>query len=94
MSANSLSSSHPPELMSSDHGSEPSASGSIQIGSRILPTRWFLAPLAGYTHLAFRRIIRELGGLGLATTDLVRLQGSRPLPRQPLTNARPGHWEP
>ncbi|QDT33713.1 tRNA dihydrouridine synthase [Thalassoglobus polymorphus] len=43
----------------------------IKIGTRLIPTRYFLAPLAGYTHLAFRRVIRELGGLGLATTDLV-----------------------
>lgn len=45
---------------------------SIHIGSREIPTRYFLAPLAGYTHLAFRRAIREIGGLGLATTDLVQ----------------------
>ena len=43
----------------------------ISIGSREIPSKYFLAPLAGYTHLAFRRAIRELGGLGLATTDLV-----------------------
>lgn len=43
----------------------------IRIGSRILPSRFFLAPLAGYTHLAFRTVLRELGGMGLATTDLV-----------------------
>lgn len=36
-----------------------------------MPSRVFLSPLAGYTQLAFRRAIRELGGLGLATTDLV-----------------------
>lgn len=30
-----------------------------------------LAPLAGYTNLAFRLTVRELGGLGLATTELV-----------------------
>ena len=41
------------------------------IGERRLPSRYCLAPLAGYTHLAFRRALRELGGLGLATTDLV-----------------------
>lgn len=41
------------------------------IGARLLPSRYCLAPLAGYTHLAFRRALRELGGLGLATTDLV-----------------------
>ena len=30
-----------------------------------------LAPLAGYTNLPFRLAVRELGGIGLATTDLV-----------------------
>ena len=54
---------------------------SIQIGSRVIASRFFLAPLAGYTQLAFRRALRELGGLGLATTDLVHasmlLEGKR-----------------
>ena len=36
-----------------------------------MPSRLFLAPLAGYTSLAFRRAVRSCGGLGLATTDLV-----------------------
>lgn len=53
----------------------------IRIGNRVLPSRYFLAPLAGYTHLAFRRVLRSLGGIGLATTDLVQathlLSGSR-----------------
>ncbi len=31
----------------------------------------FLSPLAGYTNLPFRLTVRELGGLDLATTDLV-----------------------
>jgi tRNA-dihydrouridine synthase B len=43
----------------------------LQIGNRLISSRYFLAPLAGYTQLAFRIAIRELGGLGLATTDLV-----------------------
>ena len=47
----------------------------LRIGQRVIPSRYCLAPLAGYTHLAFRRIIRELGGLGLATTDLVQPTG-------------------
>ncbi|MCA9025558.1 MAG: tRNA-dihydrouridine synthase [Planctomycetaceae bacterium] len=46
-------------------------SAEIEIGLRTIPSRYFLSPLAGYTHLAFRMAIRELGGLGLATTDLV-----------------------
>ena len=46
----------------------------VQIGSRHLASRFFLAPLAGYTHLAFRVMLRRLGGLGMATTDLVQSQ--------------------
>jgi nifR3 family TIM-barrel protein len=57
-------------------GHEPASEGKdrseIHIGSRTLATRYFLAPLAGYTHLAFRRVVRECGGVGLATTDLVQ----------------------
>jgi len=47
------------------------AEPALCIGGRRLPSRYFLAPLAGYTQLAFRRAVRSLGGLGLATTDLV-----------------------
>jgi tRNA-dihydrouridine synthase B len=36
-----------------------------------LKSNLFLSPLAGYTNLPFRLTIRELGGLDLATTDLV-----------------------
>lgn len=43
----------------------------IQIGNRLLSSRYFLSPLAGYTQHAFRVAIRELGGVGLCTTDLV-----------------------
>ena len=46
----------------------------LKVGSRTLPSRFFLAPLAGYTHLAFRIVMRRLGGLGLCTTDLVQAQ--------------------
>jgi nifR3 family TIM-barrel protein len=43
----------------------------LYLGQRLIPTRFFLAPLAGYTSLAFRLAVRRCGGLGLATTDLV-----------------------
>ena len=56
---------------SSSTEADSSQSGEVRIGDRLLPSRFFLAPLAGYTHLAFRTAIRELGGMGLATTDLV-----------------------
>ena len=45
--------------------------GELRLGSLQLPSRYLLAPLAGYTNLSFRLAVRELGGLGLATTDLV-----------------------
>src|SRR5262245_31879172 len=54
------------------HGALPrDESESLRLGERLIPSRYFLSPLAGYTHHAFRIAIRELGGLGLATTDLV-----------------------
>jgi len=46
------------------------ASG-LRLGTLQLASRYLLAPLAGYTNLPFRLVVRELGGLGLATTDLV-----------------------
>src|SRR5690349_21969601 len=43
----------------------------MQIGSLRLSSNLFLSPLAGYTNLPFRLTLREIGGLDLATTDLV-----------------------
>lgn len=43
----------------------------ITLGDVVVPSRFFLAPLAGYTSIAYRLVVRSLGGLGLATTDLV-----------------------
>jgi nifR3 family TIM-barrel protein len=43
----------------------------MQLGSIELKSNLFLSPLAGYTNLPFRLTLRELGGLDLATTDLV-----------------------
>ncbi|NBS87463.1 MAG: tRNA dihydrouridine synthase DusB, partial [Verrucomicrobia bacterium] len=43
----------------------------MRIGSLKLAAPLCLSPLAGYTNLPFRRVVRELGGCGMATTDLV-----------------------
>ena len=43
----------------------------IRFGSLELKSNLFLSPLAGYTNLPFRLVAREIGGLDLATTDLV-----------------------
>ncbi len=44
------------------------------IGSVALPTPILLAPMAGYSDLPFRMIVRELGGLGLAFTEMLHPQ--------------------
>ncbi|MFM2082096.1 MAG: hypothetical protein RL380_787, partial [Verrucomicrobiota bacterium] len=43
----------------------------MRLGSLTLPSHLFLSPLAGYTNLPFRLVVREVGGVGLCTTDLV-----------------------
>jgi nifR3 family TIM-barrel protein len=43
----------------------------MRIGSLQLNSNLFLSPLAGYTNLPFRLVVREVGGVGLCTTDLV-----------------------
>ncbi len=61
-------SSEPPSTVSfpSGVGLQP-----LRFGPLKLKTNLFLSPLAGYTSLPFRLTVRELGGLDLATTDLV-----------------------
>ena len=43
----------------------------MRIGLLKLESNLFLSPLAGYTNLPFRLVVREIGGVGLCTTDLV-----------------------
>ncbi|MFN5286906.1 MAG: tRNA-dihydrouridine synthase, partial [Planctomyces sp.] len=43
----------------------------MHYGSLRLQSRYLLSPLAGFTTLPFRRIVRRIGSVGLATTDLV-----------------------
>ena len=43
----------------------------LRLGSLTLRSRYVLSPLAGYTNHPYRVAVRELGGLGLATTELV-----------------------
>jgi nifR3 family TIM-barrel protein len=43
----------------------------MRLGSLQLESNLFLSPLAGYTNLPFRLVVREIGGVGLCTTDLV-----------------------
>jgi nifR3 family TIM-barrel protein len=43
----------------------------MRVGLLKLDSNLFLSPLAGYTNLPFRLVVREIGGVGLCTTDLV-----------------------
>jgi nifR3 family TIM-barrel protein len=43
----------------------------MRLGPYKLSSNLFLSPLAGYTNLPMRLTLREIGGLGWATTDLV-----------------------
>lgn len=53
----------------------PAFPGPLAYGALELTSRYLLSPLAGFTNLPFRRIVRGLGGVGLATTDLVNARG-------------------
>ncbi len=47
----------------------------LLIGDLALSSNLLLSPMAGYCDLAFRLVVRPLGGLGLACTDLVNPRG-------------------
>lgn len=47
----------------------------LRYGPLRLRSRYLLSPLAGFTNLPFRRVVHELGGVGLGTTDLVSARG-------------------
>lgn len=56
----------------------------VQIGSVRLSSNLLLSPLAGYTDLAYRQVVRPLGGLGLAFTELVNPRGLKEGTRRSL----------
>ncbi|MBL9214793.1 MAG: tRNA dihydrouridine synthase DusB [Opitutaceae bacterium] len=43
----------------------------MRIGPYTFDSNLFLSPLAGYTNLPFRLVVREIGGVDWTTTDLV-----------------------
>lgn len=49
----------------------PASRPPLKIGALTLPSRYCLSPLAKYTNLPFRLVVRACGGLGLGTCDLV-----------------------
>lgn len=63
------------DVMQPDFRKQLAAMPPLAYGGLALASRYVLSPLAGFTNLPFRRIVRELGGVGLATTDLVSARG-------------------
>lgn len=57
------------------HHPKPPDRPPVQYGNLTLRSRYLLSPLARYTNLPFRRVIHELGPVGLTTTDLVNVRG-------------------
>ncbi len=47
----------------------------VRIGPLSFPTPVVMAPLAGYSDLPFRNLVRERGGLGLAFSEMIRPGG-------------------
>lgn len=70
------------------------ASEPLRLKSLQLSSRFVLAPLAGYTTVAFRLAVRELGGVALATTDLVNARALLRFNRrtQELVQTCPADW--
>jgi tRNA-dihydrouridine synthase B len=53
----------------------PVSRAPLKYGALPLSSRYLLSPLAGFTNLSFRRTVRQIGGVGLTTTDLVNARG-------------------
>lgn len=47
----------------------------LRLGKLELSSNLLLSPIAGYCDLSFRQVVRPLGGLGLASTDLINPLG-------------------
>ena len=62
----------------------------FQVGALGLRSNLFLSPLAGDTNLPFRLVIRELGGVGLCTTDLVNARSLLELRSCKFDHSTPG----
>ena len=47
----------------------------MKIGSVDLPSPFAIAPMAGMTDTAFRRLVKRHGGCGLVVTEMVSAEG-------------------
>lgn len=49
----------------------------LKIGNLLLKHRTILAPMASLTDIVFRRVVDEIGGVGLMVTELISAEGLR-----------------
>ncbi|HXE80959.1 MAG TPA: tRNA dihydrouridine synthase DusB [Vicinamibacterales bacterium] len=49
--------------------------GAVRVGSVTLPAPYAVAPMAGMTDSAFRRLVKRQGGCGLVVTEMVSSEG-------------------
>jgi len=61
--------------MSQEQTGVTGAVAPLRIGGVSLASPILQAPMAGYTNLAFRRVVRDYGGAGLQFTEMVSAQG-------------------
>ena len=54
---------------------ESTADREVKIGSVSLDSPYALAPMAGMTDTAFRRLVKRRGGCGLVVTEMVSSEG-------------------
>jgi tRNA-dihydrouridine synthase B len=66
----------PPRAAAASPSLDAAAPGlaAIRLGDLVIDPPLFLAPMAGFTNLAFRRIVKRLG-CGLTTTEMVLAHG-------------------
>lgn len=72
MTERARSNTHPTDARSAAPATRPAA---LRIGSLELDTPVISAPIAGFTDLIFRRLVREFGGCGLIYTEMVSAGG-------------------
>jgi tRNA-dihydrouridine synthase B len=66
---------HSPTALPRESELPPGPPTGLRIGSMALPSPVLLAPMAGFTDLPFRDLVRDRGGLGLGCTEMIRPGG-------------------
>jgi len=61
----------------------------LKIGNLHLKHRTILAPMASLTDIVFRRVIDEIGGVGLMFTELISAEGLRRKQKKTLSMIKP-----